>query len=97
MLNILILTYLHIQDNTWKRHRRIAGPSMHRRYLSRMAVHVSAGANGLVNLWKKKIQLAKDCAFETGFDIQLATMVRVGIRSSVFLLELKAYTLIRIR
>ncbi|KAF8608403.1 cytochrome P450 [Ceratobasidium sp. AG-I] len=61
-------------NSTWKRHRRIAGPSMHRRYLSRMAVHISAGANGLVNLWKKKTQLAEGRAFETGFDIQLTTM-----------------------
>ncbi|KAF8608400.1 cytochrome P450 [Ceratobasidium sp. AG-I] len=61
-------------DHTWKRHRRIAGPSMHRRYLSRMAIHVSAGANGLVNLWKRKLQLAKGHTFEAGYDIQLATM-----------------------
>lgn len=59
----------------WKRHRRIAGPSMHRRYLSRMATRVSTGADGLVKLWKEEMKIAKHNTFEGKFDIQLATMV----------------------
>lgn len=49
-----------------------------------MAIHVSVGAIGLINLWKKKTQLAKEHAFEAGFDIQLATMVGLYIYTFEF-------------
>jgi cytochrome P450 len=59
----------------WKRHRRIVGPAMHRRYLSRMTAHVSASANALVNLWNAKLEIAGNDAFVASPDIKLATMV----------------------
>ncbi|QRV81352.1 cytochrome P450 family protein [Ceratobasidium sp. AG-Ba] len=63
-----------ISNDMWKRHRRIMGPSMHRRYLSRMAHHFSASANQLVELWSLKLNLADGKSFEAASDIKLATM-----------------------
>ncbi|KDN35291.1 hypothetical protein RSAG8_11726, partial [Rhizoctonia solani AG-8 WAC10335] len=57
-----------------QRHRRLTGPSMSRRYLERMSVHIVAGANNLIRLWDAKVEIAGSCAFEAGLDIQLATM-----------------------
>ncbi|CAE6523753.1 unnamed protein product [Rhizoctonia solani] len=61
-------------NETWKRHRRLTGPSMSRRYLERMSVRIVAGANNLVRLWSAKVDMAGSCAFEAGLDVQLATM-----------------------
>ncbi|KAG9080703.1 hypothetical protein FRC06_006239, partial [Ceratobasidium sp. 370] len=60
-------------NDMWKRHRRIMGPSMHRRYLSRMTQHIAAAANALVSLWDSKLDLARGESFSAGFDLRLAT------------------------
>ncbi|KAG9086385.1 hypothetical protein FS749_003666 [Ceratobasidium sp. UAMH 11750] len=61
------------EGDMWKRHRRIMGPSMHRRHLSRMIQHVSAAANALVSLWDVKRDLAEGNSFCADFDLRLAT------------------------
>ncbi|KAH7334113.1 cytochrome P450 [Rhizoctonia solani] len=61
-------------DDKWKRHRRLAGPSMSRRYLERMSTRISTSANNLAKLWKAKMNIAGACAFDACLDIQLATM-----------------------
>ncbi|KAG8746639.1 hypothetical protein FRC10_004242 [Ceratobasidium sp. 414] len=61
-------------NDTWKRHRRLTGPSMSRRYLERMSTRISAGANNLARLWVRKVELAGDVAFDADMDLQLATM-----------------------
>lgn len=48
---------------------------MSRRYLERMSARISAGANGLVRLWKAKYGLVGSGTFNAGLDIHLATMV----------------------
>lgn len=60
-------------NETWKRHRRLTGPSMSRRYLERMSARVSEGASRLVKLWKAKSGLLAG-TFDAEMDIQLATM-----------------------
>ncbi|KAH7317991.1 cytochrome P450 [Rhizoctonia solani] len=62
-------------DEKWKRHRRLTGPSMSRRYLERMSTRIAAGASDLVRLWSAKIDIVGSCCFEAGLDIQLATTV----------------------
>ncbi|CUA76947.1 Cytochrome P450 4V2 [Rhizoctonia solani] len=61
-------------NETWKKHRRLTGPSMSRRYLERMSVRIVAGANNLVRLWSAKVDIVGSRAFEAGLDVQLATM-----------------------
>ncbi|QRW08559.1 cytochrome P450 family protein [Ceratobasidium sp. AG-Ba] len=61
-------------NDTWKRHRRLTGPSMSRRYLERMSCRISAGATNLVRLWSQKIGLVGPMAFDADMDLQLATM-----------------------
>ncbi|KAG8723104.1 hypothetical protein FRC09_004703 [Ceratobasidium sp. 395] len=61
-------------NETWKRHRRLTGPSMSRRYLERMSTRISAGANNLVRLWMRKVELLGSVAFNADMDLQLATM-----------------------
>ncbi|CUA66567.1 Cytochrome P450 86A1 [Rhizoctonia solani] len=61
-------------NETWKRHRRLTGPSMSRRYLERMSGRIAAGANDLVRLWKAKSEIVGSGAFDAELDLQLATM-----------------------
>ncbi|EUC59461.1 cytochrome P450 family protein [Rhizoctonia solani AG-3 Rhs1AP] len=61
-------------NETWKRHRRLTGPSMSQRYLKRMSVRIAAGANDLARLWDAKIDIVGLSTFEAGLDIQLATI-----------------------
>ncbi|CAE6432404.1 unnamed protein product, partial [Rhizoctonia solani] len=61
-------------NDTWKKHRRLAGPSMSRRYLGRMSNRIAFGANELVGLWQAKYALVGDSAFDVGLDFNLATM-----------------------
>ncbi|CAE6509741.1 unnamed protein product [Rhizoctonia solani] len=61
-------------NEVWKKHRRIAGPSMSRRYLERMASRISFGANELVGLWRAKIGLVGNSAFDVAMYFHLATM-----------------------
>ncbi|KAF8597487.1 cytochrome P450 [Ceratobasidium sp. AG-I] len=63
-------------DEAWRRHRRLTGPSMSKRYLGRMAGRVAAGAGGLVRLWNAKVDLVGlgGGAFDADMDLQLATM-----------------------
>ncbi|KAG9082051.1 hypothetical protein FS749_007147 [Ceratobasidium sp. UAMH 11750] len=61
-------------NETWKRHRRLTGPSMSRRYLGRMSVRSLAEANNLVHLWSRKIALAGKKTFEADTDLQLASL-----------------------
>ncbi|KAJ1303773.1 hypothetical protein OPQ81_008196 [Rhizoctonia solani] len=61
-------------DEAWKRHRRLAGPSMSRLYLQQMSSRICMGAVELVKLWKTKMNIVGSCAFDGGLDIQLSTM-----------------------
>lgn len=65
------------EDEMWKRHRRILGPSMSKRYLERMSVRVAAGACSLVRLWRAK-DLTGGRAFNADLDLKLATMVSLA-------------------
>lgn len=62
-------------DDVWKHHRRVLGPSMNQRYLSRMAIHVSETANLLVRLWDAKTKIAQGGAFNADIDIGLGILV----------------------
>jgi hypothetical protein len=68
-------TKIMVADDTWKRHHRIVGPSMHQRYLSRMVAHVSAVANTLVDLWDTRRIIVEGGSFKADTDLRLATMV----------------------
>ncbi|CAE6426039.1 unnamed protein product [Rhizoctonia solani] len=61
-------------NEIWKRHRRLTGPTMSRRYLERMSGRILTGAHSLIDLWNAKVDIAGSRAFEAGLDIQLATM-----------------------
>ncbi|CAE6443891.1 unnamed protein product [Rhizoctonia solani] len=61
-------------NEIWKRHRRLTGPSMSRRYLERMSVRITTGADNLIKLWGAKLEATGFSTFEAGLDIQLATM-----------------------
>ncbi|KAF8750706.1 cytochrome P450 [Rhizoctonia solani] len=61
-------------DETWKRHRRLTGPSMSRRYLERMSGRIASAANDLARLWDAKIRVVGSAAFDADSDLQLATM-----------------------
>ncbi|CAE6458114.1 unnamed protein product, partial [Rhizoctonia solani] len=69
-------------NEAWKRHRRLTGPSMSRRYLERMSGRIAAGANDLVKLWKAKSELVGAGAFDADLDLQLATMDAIAITRS---------------
>ncbi|KAG9119284.1 hypothetical protein FRC07_005756 [Ceratobasidium sp. 392] len=47
---------------------------MSRRYLERISSRLSAGANNLVQLWMRKVELMGEVAFDADMDLQLATM-----------------------
>ncbi|CAE6530843.1 unnamed protein product [Rhizoctonia solani] len=66
-------------NETWKKHRRLSGPSMSKRYLGRMSSRTGSGANRLVELWKAKYALVGCAAFDAELDFQLATMHRVNV------------------
>ncbi|KAF8597491.1 cytochrome P450 [Ceratobasidium sp. AG-I] len=61
-------------NETWKRHRRMTGPSMSNRYLEKMSVRIAAGASNLARLWGAKLALVGTGAFDADLDLQLATM-----------------------
>ncbi|KAF8694404.1 Cytochrome P450, partial [Rhizoctonia solani] len=61
-------------NETWKRHRRLTGPSMSRRYLERMSGRIASAANDLARLWDAKIRVVGSAAFDADSDLQLATM-----------------------
>ncbi|KAG8714345.1 hypothetical protein FRC11_008829 [Ceratobasidium sp. 423] len=63
----------------WKHHRRVLGPSMNRRFLTRMEPRVLDIANKLVKLWERKHQIAGDGAFVADQDLGLASMNSLGI------------------
>ncbi|CAE6530834.1 unnamed protein product [Rhizoctonia solani] len=60
--------------DTWKHHRRVLGPSMNRRFLTRMEPRVLDIANKLVKLWERKHQIAGSGAFAADHDLGLASM-----------------------
>ncbi|CAE6448841.1 unnamed protein product [Rhizoctonia solani] len=77
-------------NETWKRHRRLTGPSMSRRYLERMSDRIADGASELVKLWKAKSELVGSGTFDADFDLQLATMdaiVNITLGSSLGCVE----------
>ncbi|CUA76949.1 Putative cytochrome P450 CYP13A10 [Caenorhabditis elegans] [Rhizoctonia solani] len=61
-------------NETWKRHRRLSGPSMTQRYLKRMSVRIAASAGDLARYWNAKADIVGSSTFEAGLDIQRATM-----------------------
>ncbi|CAE6436606.1 unnamed protein product [Rhizoctonia solani] len=61
-------------NETWKKHRRLAGPSMSKRYLERMSGRIAFCASELVRLWKAKCALVGSDAFDADLDLHLATM-----------------------
>ncbi|KAF8597484.1 cytochrome P450 [Ceratobasidium sp. AG-I] len=61
-------------NEAWKRHRRLTGPSMSKRYLERMSTRIITGASNLTRLWGAKLDLAGAGAFDADLDLQLATM-----------------------
>ncbi|KAF8598831.1 cytochrome P450 [Ceratobasidium sp. AG-I] len=61
-------------NEAWKRHRRLLGPSMSKRYLDRMFTRIAGGANNLARLWGAKLELVGVGAFDADLDLQLATM-----------------------
>ncbi|KAH7339907.1 cytochrome P450 [Rhizoctonia solani] len=61
-------------NETWKKHRRLAGPSMSKRYLERMSGRITFCADELVRLWKAKCILVGSSAFDVDLDLHLATM-----------------------
>ncbi|KAJ1304879.1 hypothetical protein OPQ81_006013 [Rhizoctonia solani] len=65
--------------DTWKHHRRVLGPSMNRRFLTRMEPCVLDTANKLVKLWERKHQIAGDRAFAADQDLGLASMNSLAI------------------
>ncbi|CAE6397568.1 unnamed protein product [Rhizoctonia solani] len=65
--------------DTWKHHRRVMGPTMNRRFLTRMEPHVFEMANKLVKLWERKYQIAGDRAFTADLDLGLASMNSLAI------------------
>ncbi|CAE6415513.1 unnamed protein product [Rhizoctonia solani] len=70
-------------QDTWKHHRRVLGPSMNRRFLTRMEPHVFNIANKLVKLWERKHQVAGDRAFSADVDLGLASMNSLGVGASL--------------
>ncbi|KAG9077180.1 hypothetical protein FS749_010965, partial [Ceratobasidium sp. UAMH 11750] len=81
-------------NEMWRRHRQLTGPSMSRRYLERMSARVSAGANNLVRLWTRKVELVGDKAFDAGKDLKLAvmdTIISIAMGDSPSFLDV-AYT-----
>ncbi|CUA66566.1 Cytochrome P450 4V2 [Rhizoctonia solani] len=80
----ILRTFLFIQDETWKKHRRLAGPSMSKRYLERMSERIAFGANQLVRLWEAKYALVGSAAFEADLDFHFATMVRPDSPSNTY-------------
>ncbi|QRV94335.1 cytochrome P450 family protein [Ceratobasidium sp. AG-Ba] len=63
-------------NDTWKRHRRLTGPSMSRRYLGRMSIRMLAEAKNLVRLWTQKATLGRGAAFDADIDLQMSTLLR---------------------
>ncbi|KAF8752778.1 Cytochrome P450 [Rhizoctonia solani] len=61
-------------NEVWRKHRRIAGPSMSRRYLERMLGRIDASANNLVKFWRAKADITGSHCFEADLDIHLASM-----------------------
>ncbi|KAG9128592.1 hypothetical protein FRC07_000025 [Ceratobasidium sp. 392] len=61
-------------NGMWKRHRRLAGQYMTRRYLERMSARVTTGANNLARLWNRKIELFGNAAIDAHEDVNRAVM-----------------------
>ncbi|CAE6437736.1 unnamed protein product [Rhizoctonia solani] len=61
-------------NEVWKKHRRLAGPSMSKRYLERMLSRINASATNLVKFWNAKMDITGSCAFEASLDIHLAAV-----------------------
>ncbi|KEP48387.1 cytochrome P450 family protein [Rhizoctonia solani 123E] len=66
-------------QDTWKHHRRVLGPSMNRRFLTRMEPHVLNIANELVKLWERKYQIVGNRAFIADVDLGLASMNSLAV------------------
>lgn len=78
-------------NEAWKKHRRLAGPSMSKRYLERMSGRITLCANELVRLWKAKCTLADSAAFEADLDLHMATMdsiVNIALGDSIDCIKL---------
>ncbi|KAF8694124.1 cytochrome P450, partial [Rhizoctonia solani] len=69
--------------DTWKHHRRVMGPTMNRRFLTRMEPHVLEMARQLVNLWDRKHRIVGDRAFAADLDLGLASMNSLGVGASL--------------
>ena len=67
-----------MEDDVWKQHRRLMGPSMSKRYLKRMSARIAIGASNLARLWGAKLELVDVGAFEADLDLQLANMVSLS-------------------
>ncbi|EUC66959.1 cytochrome P450 family protein [Rhizoctonia solani AG-3 Rhs1AP] len=77
-------------DDIWKKHRRLAGPSMSRHYLERMSGRIAFGANELVRFWNAKYALVGGTAFEADMDFHMATMdsiVNIALGESIGCIE----------
>ncbi|KAG8746238.1 hypothetical protein FRC12_014332, partial [Ceratobasidium sp. 428] len=61
-------------NDIWKRHRRLAGQYMTRRYLERMSGRISDGASHLVRLWTRKVELLGTRPFDAHEDLNLAIL-----------------------
>ncbi|KAG8746645.1 hypothetical protein FRC10_004248 [Ceratobasidium sp. 414] len=55
---------------------------MSRRYLGHMSVRISDGANNLVRLWARKVELVGEEAFDASEDLRLAVMVSKSCKST---------------
>ncbi|CUA66565.1 Cytochrome P450 1A2 [Rhizoctonia solani] len=77
-------------DETWKKHRQLAGPSMSKRYLERMSERIAFGATELIRLWEAKYALVGSTAFEADLDFHFATMdsiVNISLGESIGCIE----------
>lgn len=62
-------------DEVWKHHRRIMGPAMTSRYLSKSTGKMNDSVRDLVSLWTRKADLAHGKAFSASHDMENAAMV----------------------
>ncbi|KAF8750707.1 Cytochrome P450 [Rhizoctonia solani] len=73
---LIPLSIMGLPGRYMEHHRRVMGPTMNRRFLTRMEPHVLEMARQLVNLWDRKHRIVGDRAFAADLDLGLASMVR---------------------
>ena len=61
-------------DSKWKTHRRILGPAMTSRYLTKSTGHINASLGDLISLLKVKADQAGGRAFDVSEDAENAAM-----------------------